>query len=103
MRSTISLAVLGLASSAQSLEVMNLAKYFGGGDQAAHLAGPGGPIDNGTHVVAYYKDLTTYCPEATVITHGGQTMTVTAATTLTITDCSCTITHVCFLFSESDE
>jgi hypothetical protein len=37
--------------------------------------------------------LTTYCPLATVLTHAGVTYTVTSATTLTITDCPCTITH----------
>jgi hypothetical protein len=42
-----------------------------------------------TEVVDVY---TTYCPYATEITHGGKTYTVTEATTLTITDCPCTIT-----------
>jgi hypothetical protein len=42
-----------------------------------------------TEVVTAY---TTYCPEPTKITHGGKTYTVTKATTLTITDCPCTIT-----------
>lgn len=42
-----------------------------------------------TEVVDVY---TTYCPAATEITHGGKTYTVTEATTLTITDCPCTIT-----------
>lgn len=42
-----------------------------------------------TEVVGQY---TTYCPEATRITHGTKTYTVTAPTTLTITDCPCTIT-----------
>ncbi|KAF8863206.1 hypothetical protein BDZ45DRAFT_722624 [Acephala macrosclerotiorum] len=36
---------------------------------------------------------TTYCPEATVLTHGGFEYTVTEATTLTITDCPCTLTQ----------
>lgn len=42
-----------------------------------------------TEVVTAY---TTYCPSATEITHGGVTYTVTEATTLTITNCPCTIT-----------
>jgi hypothetical protein len=42
-----------------------------------------------TEVVTGYE---TYCPSATEITHGGKTYTVTEATTLTITDCPCTIT-----------
>ncbi|KAI9054604.1 hypothetical protein LZ554_001757 [Drepanopeziza brunnea f. sp. 'monogermtubi'] len=37
--------------------------------------------------------ITTYCPEATTIVHGTQTYTVTEATTLTITDCPCTVTQ----------
>lgn len=35
---------------------------------------------------------TTYCPEATQITHNGVTYTITEATTLTITNCPCTVT-----------
>lgn len=42
-----------------------------------------------TEVVDVY---TTYCPSATEITHGTKTWTVTEATTLTISDCPCTIT-----------
>ncbi|KAJ4309135.1 hypothetical protein N0V84_011678 [Fusarium piperis] len=42
-----------------------------------------------TEVVTAY---TTYCPAPTEITHGGKTYTITEATTLTITDCPCTIT-----------
>ncbi|KAI9167695.1 Clock-controlled protein [Paramyrothecium foliicola] len=42
-----------------------------------------------TEVVSSYV---TYCPEPTQITHGDKTYTVTEATTLTITDCPCTIT-----------
>lgn len=37
-----------------------------------------------TEVVTAY---TTYCPEATMITHKGETYTVSSATTLTITNC----------------
>jgi len=37
--------------------------------------------------------LTTYCPLATLLEHGGVTYTVTKPTTLTITNCPCTITH----------
>jgi hypothetical protein len=42
-----------------------------------------------TEVVTAY---TTYCPEATEITHGGVTYHVSEATTLTITNCPCTVT-----------
>ncbi|KAK5684142.1 hypothetical protein LTS10_004006 [Elasticomyces elasticus] len=46
-----------------------------------------------TDVVTAY---TTFCPEATEITHAGQTYTVSSATTLTITNCpgGCTITSL---------
>jgi hypothetical protein len=37
--------------------------------------------------------ITTYCPYATEIVHGGKTYTVSSATTLTITDCPCTLTY----------
>jgi len=42
-----------------------------------------------TEVVNAY---TTVCPGPTKITHGAKVYTVTKATTLTITDCPCTIT-----------
>jgi len=43
-----------------------------------------------TEVVTAY---TTYCPGPTQITYGTQTYTVTEATTLTITNCPCTVTY----------
>ena len=55
------------------------------------------PPSNGTAPV-YVTDVvtayTTYCPEATIITHKGETYTVSSATTLTITNCpgGCTVT-----------
>ena len=36
--------------------------------------------------------LTTYCPSATVLSVNNKSYTITEATTLTITDCPCTIT-----------
>ncbi|KAI8669331.1 hypothetical protein NCS57_00747900 [Fusarium keratoplasticum] len=48
-----------------------------------------GNVTYTTEVVTAY---TTYCPGPTEITHGGKTYTITEATTLTITDCPCTIT-----------
>ncbi|KAK9388189.1 acid phosphatase [Lipomyces mesembrius] len=54
-------------------------------------------ISSGTNRVTYITetvtDYTTYCPYATVFTQGSKTYTVTEATTLTITDCPCTLTH----------
>ena len=48
------------------------------------------PYSVTTDIVNSY---TTYCPGATTFTQGSHTYTVTAPTTLTITDCPCTITH----------
>ncbi|RCI09310.1 hypothetical protein L249_1554 [Ophiocordyceps polyrhachis-furcata BCC 54312] len=47
---------------------------------------------NATVVTEVVDVYTTYCPGPTQITHGSKTYTVTAPTTLTITDCPCTIT-----------
>lgn len=41
--------------------------------------------------------ITTYCPYPTEIVHNSKTYTVTKATTLTITDCPCTVTKVSLL------
>ena len=57
---------------------------------AGASAGYGGNATVVTEVVDVY---TTYCPGPTQITHGSKTYTVTEATTLTITDCPCTITR----------
>ena len=50
---------------------------------------PAGPM-NGTapaYVTEVVTAYTTFCPEATEITHAGETYTVSSATTLTITNC----------------
>jgi hypothetical protein len=47
---------------------------------------------NVTYTTEVVTALTTYCPASTQITYGGTTYTVTEATTLTITNCPCTIT-----------
>lgn len=39
-------------------------------------------------------EFTTYCPSPTTITTNGATYTVSVPTTLTITDCPCTITRI---------
>ncbi|OAA68121.1 hypothetical protein SPI_00316 [Niveomyces insectorum RCEF 264] len=49
-------------------------------------------ISNVTYTTEVVTALTTYCPEATTLTHNGKTYTVSEATTLTITDCPCTLT-----------
>ncbi|KAL8393066.1 hypothetical protein RB595_003027 [Gaeumannomyces hyphopodioides] len=58
---------------------------------AAAVAGVSAGYSNVTYTTEVVTALTTYCPEATQITHGGKTYTITKATTLTITDCPCTI------------
>ncbi|KAH6655618.1 hypothetical protein BKA67DRAFT_243782 [Truncatella angustata] len=55
------------------------------GAQASYAAGN---VTYTTEVVTAY---TTYCPAATQVTYGGKTYTITEATTLTITDCPCTV------------
>ncbi|EAA31450.2 hypothetical protein GE21DRAFT_7854 [Neurospora crassa] len=47
---------------------------------------------NVTYTTEIVTAVTTYCPGPTEITHGGNTYTVTEATTLTISDCPCTVT-----------
>ncbi|KAK3110835.1 hypothetical protein LTR53_014472 [Teratosphaeriaceae sp. CCFEE 6253] len=65
---------------------------------AATLAGVAA-AQNATAPAVYVTDVvtayTTYCPEATEITHAGLTYTVSSATTLVITNCpgGCTITR----------
>ncbi|KAK5987086.1 Clock-controlled protein 6 [Cladobotryum mycophilum] len=54
---------------------------------SAHYGG------NATVVTEVVDVYTTFCPGATEITHGTKTYTVTEPTTLTITDCPCTITR----------
>ncbi len=49
---------------------------------------------NDTLTTVIVTALTTYCPEATELTHNGIVYTITAETTLTITDCPCTLTQV---------
>ncbi|KAK4999106.1 hypothetical protein LTR66_001782 [Elasticomyces elasticus] len=61
---------------------------------AAFVAGASAAM-NGTYPV-YTTEVvtayTTYCPSPTSIVHGNQTYTVSEATTLTITNCPCTVT-----------
>ncbi|MCJ1470237.1 hypothetical protein MMC07_008882 [Pseudocyphellaria aurata] len=48
--------------------------------------------DNVTYTTEIVTAYTTFCPSPTAITHGTHTYTVTEATTLTITNCPCTLT-----------
>lgn len=47
---------------------------------------------NVTYTTEVVTELTTFCPGPTEISHNGKTYTITEATTLTITDCPCTVT-----------
>jgi hypothetical protein len=49
--------------------------------------------ETASYTTVFYTDYTTVCPEATVVTAGSHVITVTAATTLTIESCSCTVVH----------
>lgn len=49
---------------------------------------------NDTLTTVVVTVLTTYCPEATELTHNGVVYTITEETTLAITDCPCTLTRV---------
>jgi len=58
----------------------------------AAAAGAQAWAGNVTYTTEVVTAVTTYCPYATQITYGSSTYTITEATTLTITDCPCTVT-----------
>ncbi|GAB7341102.1 hypothetical protein MBLNU457_7415t1 [Dothideomycetes sp. NU457] len=60
---------------------------------AAFVAGASAAANGTVYVTDVVSQYTTYCPEATQVTHNGVTYTVTEATTLTITNCPCTVTR----------
>jgi len=71
-------------------EILGLAAIAAGVQGAV----TGGSYGNGTvYETITTTALTTYCPASTTFTHGTNTYIVTEATTLTITDCPCTITR----------
>nr|AAA98470.1 similar to yeast Sed1p; ccg-6 putative polypeptide; Method: conceptual translation supplied by author [Neurospora crassa] len=63
---------------------------FSAGDVLAAAAGAHA-WSNVTYTTEIVTVVTTYWPGPTEITHGGNTYTVTEATTLTISDCPCTV------------
>lgn len=90
-----SYAILGLASLAS----LASAAIVPGGSQffpANGLARRNETVTTTKVVEAY----TTYCPEPTTFELGGKTYTVEEPTTLTITECPCTIVEVRFLFCQ---
>lgn len=64
---------------------------------ASYAPAPSPVHPAGNQTVVYATEVvtsfTTFCPSPTTFVHGTQTITVTEATTLTITDCPCTITR----------
>ncbi|GIZ48699.1 hypothetical protein CKM354_001174900 [Cercospora kikuchii] len=75
------IAALGLAAVVSA----SYAPSYGPPKNATTTHGP----SYTTEVVTSYE---TFCPSATSIEHNGVTYTVTEATTLTITNCPCTVT-----------
>ncbi|KAI5205098.1 hypothetical protein E4T39_03312 [Aureobasidium subglaciale] len=57
---------------------------------AAYINGTA-PVNGTVYTTQTVTALTTYCPAATTVVQNGKTYTVSSATTLTITDCPCTI------------
>lgn len=57
---------------------------------------------NATTITEVVDVWTTFCPEPTHLTMNNKTYTVTEACTFTITDCPCTVTHVCPLLVYKD-
>lgn len=55
------------------------------------LAAGANAFKNVTYTTEVVTAITTYCPEPTTVEYGGTTYTITEATTLTITDCPCTV------------
>jgi hypothetical protein len=55
------------------------------------LAAGANAFKNVTYTTEIVTAITTFCPEPTTVEYGGTTYTITEATTLTITDCPCTI------------
>lgn len=51
------------------------------------------PYSNATVTTEVVTAFTTYCPAATTLTYNQKTYTISSATTLTITDCPCTLTR----------
>lgn len=90
MRYTVAAAVMaGVAAASWSPDMGSHGGYEHGAAPPSN--GTWGGDSYTTEVVTAF---TTYCPQATEITHGGETYTATEATTLTITNCpdGCTVT-----------
>lgn len=51
------------------------------------------PVETPVYETTVVSEYTTVCPTPTEIVHGSKTYTVTESTTLTITDCPCTVSY----------
>ena len=78
-----------VSSSLSGSKVETLTIPLGGGQTGTNtITGPLSAVMTTQVVTA----LTTYCPSATVLSVNNMNYTITSATTLTITDCPCTVT-----------
>ena len=87
--SSAAMSSTGAASSVTS-GAASTYPYGNGTATGSATASATGSVTVTTEVVTSY---TTWCPYATTFTQGSNTYTVSSATTLTITDCPCTLTH----------
>lgn len=76
-------AFIALAGALLGAQLAQASPVYGSNETT-----PAGGVVYTTEVVDVY---TTYCPAATTLTYNHKTYTVTKPTTLTITDCPCTI------------
>ncbi len=84
MQFSTSTALLAFAAAASaSVPYSSSSAYDSYSSVSAH--------DNVTYTTQVVTAYTTYCPAATEITYGTKTYTVTEPTTLTISDCPCTV------------
>lgn len=88
MRFSTVTASAALAAGAYAHGMEGHSDFKGHGDFHSPSNGTG-PV----FVTEVLTAFTTYCPEPTSIVHNGQTYTVTEATTLTISDCPCTVSY----------
>ncbi|KAI9842717.1 MAG: hypothetical protein M1838_003015 [Thelocarpon superellum] len=92
--STVTIPSSGSGSSTSCSGTSTLTLTSGNGTSGASPTAGSSP--NGSPIVTYTTQVvtsfTTFCPEATTLTHNSVTYTVTEATTLTITNCPCTLT-----------
>lgn len=87
-------AALAMAGAAAASWSPDAGSHGGWGEHGAPQGAPAGPPSNGTwggdsYTTEVVTAFTTFCPEATEVTHGGMTYTATEATTLVRTHLRC--------------